>query len=148
MKLRRVTSVTSNSNSEEPASVARARCGQYVIFNNGYFSLASYPWGVRCRLLPRWATREHLGTDEQAKKQQATDFVSFEICCMTLRAWMLCRSRRNPFLSSRAARQRWWDSELAKLRLEIQDLNAGPGTTGCPTADRLISQWAPLALGA
>ena len=127
---------------KDPEAQERHERGSLVVNYNNYFTLSRYPnAGVRIRLLPRWLPV--LGSHEQSKHYQISEFGAEHVCYLVCRAWMLGRIKNYLEVPSR---KKWFDRELCKLQSDIAKLGVCGGGTGVPTADAAINDHLSEAL--
>ena len=106
---------------------------------------------LKVRVVSSWGKAEHLGTNNLSKALKPTDYGATKespgACLLALRAWMICKARKNNFCNRKSCRRRLFGMLLKGLRDDIANAPpVGNRTTGNARADALIRQWAPEAL--
>ena len=143
---------SSNDGDEMPQRAAR---GTYVLrdLSNPYFTFMNneHHHDLKVRVVSRWCTTGDLGTSDMSKALPPVRFGATKehpgACLLSLRAWMIWKSKHNGFCNGRSCRRRLFRQAVDDLRRDIHDCDpAGLMTTGNEAADILISQWAPEAL--
>ena len=141
----------SSSSSDGVLDSMRMPRGIYTVRSTGYFTMTRNPnyADVKIVLQNKRAQPGLLGTGKKSKTVQIRDYDvggAPHMAFLVLRSWMLWRSNVPAFLTSKAARQRWHDTEALSLRDDILRLAVSGGSTGNPAADDAIKRWWPAAL--
>ena len=138
---------SSESDGEDGEQTERDRPGSHVVDKNWYFSVTRNPKfrDVKARVLPRWATKEGMGTKGKSKTLTIRYFDPDGeplVAYLVLRSWMVHRVRRHGFAARKACREKWVAAAVGDLTRDIA--SCGRSLEG--QASVLIEQWCPEAM--
>lgn len=138
---------------DEEVPVPRKAPGSNVAYSNGYFTFTDNPEfkDIKVSVVPRWCTRELMGTTEKSKTIIPSNYGDERSnpvrAMLVLRAWMLWKATKNGFCDARSSRRKLFSKETVALRNAIVGMSSSTNpSTGNAAADAMIRTYAPAIM--